>query len=302
MADALLVVSFGGPEGQDDVIPVLQNVLRGSHVPPERVEEVAEHYRRFGGVSPINGQVRALIAALREELAGNHIDLPVYWGNRNWHPFLTDTIQQMAVDGRRRATAFITSPYASYSGRHQYLDDIEAARAKVGERAPVVEALPVFYNHPGFVEANADNLRTALAVAGGRAPVAFTAHSIPTAMEESAEFVAQVTETARLVARQAGTSDWCLVYQSRSGPPAQAWLEPDIGDHLQALAQEGVKRVVVAPIGFISDHMEVIYDLDVQAREMAEGLGLTFVRAATVGTAPAFVRMIRQLIETAQDD
>jgi len=300
VADALLVVSFGGPEGQDDVIPFLQNVLRGRQVPAERVEEVASHYRRFGGVSPINSQVRALIAALRDELAASHIDLPVYWGNRNWHPFLSDTIQQMAVDGRQRALAFITSPY-SYSGRRQYLDDVEAARVKVGDRAPVVEELPVFYNHPGFVEANADNLRAALAAAGDGAAVAFTAHSIPTAMEESAEYVAQVTETARLVARQAGLANWCLVYQSRSGPPTQPWLEPDIGEHLQALAHNGVAKVVVAPIGFISDHMEVIYDLDVQAREMAEGLGLTFVRAATVGTAPAFVRMIRQLIETAQD-
>ena len=300
MADALLVVSFGGPEGQDDVIPFLQNVLRGRQVPAERVEEVASHYRRFGGVSPINSQVRALIAALQDELAASHIDLPVYWGNRNWHPFLSDTIQQMAVDGRQRALAFITSPY-SYSGRRQYLDDVEAARVKVGDRAPVVEELPVFYNHPGFVEANADNLRAALAAAGDGAAVAFTAHSIPTAMEESAEYVAQVTETARLVARQAGLANWCLVYQSRSGPPTQPWLEPDIGEHLQALAHNGVAKVVVAPIGFISDHMEVIYDLDVQAREMAEGLGLTFVRAATVGTAPAFVRMIRQLIETAQD-
>jgi len=300
VADALLVVSFGGPEGQDDVIPFLANVLRGRHVPPERVEEVASHYRRFGGVSPINSQVRALIAALQDELAASHIDLPVYWGNRNWHPFLSDTIQQMAVDGRQRALAFITSPY-SYSGRRQYLDDVEAARVKVGDRAPVVEELPVFYNHPGFVEANADNLRAALAAAGAGAAVAFTAHSIPTAMEESAEYVAQVTETARLVARQAGLANWCLVYQSRSGPPTQPWLEPDIGEHLQALAHNGVAKVVVAPIGFISDHMEVIYDLDVQAREMAEGLGLTFVRAATVGTAPAFVRMIRQLIETAQD-
>jgi len=288
VADALLVVSFGGPEGQDDVIPFLQNVLRGRQVPAERVEEVASHYRRFGGVSPINSQVRALIAALRDELAASHIDLPVYWGNRNWHPFLSDTIQQMAVDGRQRALAFITSPY-SYSGRRQYLDDVEAARVKVGDRAPVVEELPVFYNHPGFVEANADNLRAALAAAGAGAAVA------------SAEYVAQVTETARLVARQAGLANWCLVYQSRSGPPTQPWLEPDIGEHLQALAHNGVAKVVVAPIGFISDHMEVIYDLDVQAREMAEGLGLTFVRAATVGTAPAFVRMIRQLIETAQD-
>jgi ferrochelatase len=301
VVDALLVVSFGGPEGQDDVIPFLHNVLRGRHVPPERLEQVASHYRRFGGVSPINSQVRSLITALRQELAVSRMDLPIYWGNRNWQPFLSDAIQQMANDGRQRAIAFITSPYASYSGRRQYLDDIEAARAKVGEQAPVVDELPVFYNHPGFIGANADNLRAAVATAGGDAAVAFTAHSIPSASEDCAEYVAQVSETARLVARQAGASDWHLVYQSRSGPPNQAWLGPDIVEHLQALAREGVKRVVVAPIGFISDHMEVIYDLDVQARDMAETLGLTFVRAATVGTAPPFVTMIRQLIETAQD-
>jgi ferrochelatase len=264
------------------------------------VEQVATHYRRFGGVSPINSQVRALITALREELTVSDMDLPIYWGNRNWQPFLPDAIQQMVNDSRRRAIAFLTSPYASDSGRRQYLEDVEAARAKVGHQAPVVEPLPVFYNHPGFIRPNADNLRAALAAAGGDAAVAFTAHSIPTASQDCAEYVAQVTETARLVAREAGASDWRLVYQSRSGPPNQAWLEPDIGEHLQALAGDGVKRVVVAPIGFISDHMEVIYDLDVQARDVAEGLGLTFVRAATVGTAPAFVTMIRQLIETAQ--
>jgi ferrochelatase len=297
VADALLVVSFGGPEGQDDVIPFLQNVLRGSHVPPERVEEVASHYRRFGGVSPINSQVRALITALREELAGSHTDLPIYWGNRNWHPFLSDTIEQMAFDGRHRAIAFITSPYASYSGRGQYLEDIAAARAQVSGRAPVIEELPVFYNHPGFVGPNTDNLRAALEAAGRDARVAFTGHSIPTAMAGSAEYVAQLTETARLVAEGAGATSWRLVYQSRSGPPKQPWLKPDIGEHLGALAREGAGRVVVAPIGFISDHMEVVYDLDIEAREIAERLGLSFFRARTVGTAPAFVTMIRQLVE-----
>jgi ferrochelatase len=297
VADALLVVSFGGPEGQDDVIPFLQNVLRGHNVPPERLDQVATHYRRFGGISPINSQVRTLITALGEELASRDIDVPIYWGNRNWHPFLSDTIEQMTVDGRQRAIAFITSPYASYSGRRQYLDDLAAARAKVGGRAPVVEELPVFYNHPGFIGPNADNLRAALKAAGGDAPVAFTAHSIPTTMEGRAEYVAQLTETARLVAEGAGATSWRLVYQSRSGPPTQAWLEPDIGEHLRVLAREGVKRIVVAPIGFISDHMEVVYDLDIEARRTAEGLGLSFFRAGTVGTAPAFVTMIRELVE-----
>jgi ferrochelatase len=297
VADALLVVSFGGPEGQDDVIPFLRNVVRGRNVSPERLEQVATHYRRFGGVSPLNSQIRALITAVRDELANSHIDLPVYWGNRNWHPFLADTIEQMAFDGRQQAIAFITSPYASGSGRGRYLEDIAGARAKVGGRAPVIEELPVFYNHPGFVGPNTDNLRVALEGAGHDAPVAFTAHSVPATTADSAEYVAQLNETARLVAEGAGASAWRLVYQSRSGPPTQSWLEPDIGEHLRALAREGARRVVVAPIGFISDHMEVVYDLDVEARGIAEQLGLSFFRTRTVGTAPAFVAMIRQLVE-----
>ena len=301
MADALLIVSFGGPEGQDEVIPFLQNVVRGRNVPPGRLEEVATHYCHFGGVSPINGQIRALINAVTSELAASRVDLAVYWGNRNWHPFLADTIQQMADEGRRRALAFITSPYASYSGRRQYLEDIAAARATVGARAPQVDELPVFYNHPGFIGPNADNLRTALAEAGSDAAVAFTAHSIPTAMPSSSEYVPQLMETARLVAERAAAPDWRLVYQSRSGPPGEPWLEPDIGDHLRALAGAGIERVVVAPIGFISDHMEVLYDLDVEARATAEGLGLTFIRAPTVGTDPRFVAMIRQLVQEKLD-
>ncbi len=298
--DALLVVSFGGPEGQDEVIPFLDNVLRGRNVPPERLEQVATHYRRFGGVSPINGQNRALITAVESELQASHLDLPIYWGNRNWHPLLADTIGRMADDGVRRALAFVTSAYGSFSGCHQYLDDLAQARSAVGPQAPVIDKLRLFYNHPGFVGPNADALRHALERVGGNAHVAFTAHSIPLAMASGSPYVHQLNQTARLVAEQAVGGEglpWQLVYQSRSGPPGQPWLEPDIGDHLRALDQAGIDTVVIAPIGFISDHMEVVYDLDVEAKALADRLGIRLVRAATVGTAPAFVTMIRQLVE-----
>ncbi|MCA1614049.1 MAG: ferrochelatase, partial [Acidobacteria bacterium] len=268
--DALLVVSFGGPEGMGEVIPFLENVLRGRNVPRERLEAVAHHYELFGGVSPINGQNRRLIAALRAELDARGPALPVYWGNRNWHPFLADALRQMRDDGVTRALAFVTSAYSSYSGCRQYREDIERARAEVGGDAPAVDKLRVFYNHPGFVSPNAESLRAALAQlpadrrAGAR--VAFTAHSIPLSMASGCDYHAQLEETCRLVARAAGVTDWRLVFQSRSGPPAQPWLEPDICDHLRALRAEGVRDVVVHPVGFISDHMEVIYDLDTEAR------------------------------------
>ena len=302
--DALLVVSFGGPEGPDDVVPFLENVLRGRPVPRQRLEEVAGHYQRFGGVSPVNGHNRDLIAAVQAELDRHGPALGVYWGNRNWHPFLAETIGRMRDDGVNRALAFVTSAYASYSGCHQYLDDIAQARAEVGPGAPVIDKLRVFYNHPGFVEPNAEHLRVALEQAGDRAVVAFTAHSIPVSMAATCDYVAQLTETARLVAERAdpgGGLPWQLVFQSRSGPPGQPWLEPDIVDHLRAVATAGAGTVVVAPIGFISDHMEVVYDLDTEASRVAGEIGLRFIRAATVGADPAFVTMIRQLINERVD-
>lgn len=298
--DALLFVSFGGPEGMDEVLPFLENVLRGRNVPPERMREVAHHYELFGGVSPINGQNRQLIAALEQELAENGPRLPIYWGNRNWRPMLADTIRQMKDDGIRRSLAFVTSAYSSYSGCRQYREDIERARATVGEGAPVIEKLRVFYNHPGFIEPNVENLRAALEQipvarrAGAR--VAFTAHSIPDAMATNCDYEVQLLETCRLIAGGAGHENWRLVFQSRSGPPTQPWLAPDICDHLRALKAEGARDVVIAPVGFISDHMEVLYDLDTEARQVADELGLTMVRAATVGAHPVFVRMIRELI------
>jgi ferrochelatase len=303
--DAIVLVSFGGPEGMDEVLPFLDNVLRGRNVPAERKREVAHHYERFGGVSPINAQNRALIAALRAELEAHGRSLPVYWGNRNWHPLLADTLRTMAADGVRRALAFVTSAYSSYSGCRQYLEDLARARAEVGPAAPALDKLRVFYNHPGFVEASADRVSAALDAlptpGRERAHLAFTAHSIPAAMARACDYEVQLRETCRLVAERVPHAGWALVYQSRSGPPGQPWLEPDIGDHLEALARDGVRAVVVAPIGFVSDHMEVVFDLDTEAREHAARLGLDFVRAGTVGTHPAFVRMIRELIEERLD-
>lgn len=303
--DAVLLLSFGGPEGPDEVMPFLENVLRGRNVPRERMDEVAQHYHLFGGVSPINGQNRALLGALRAELDAHGIALPLFWGNRNWHPLLPDTLRAMAAQGVRRALAFATSAYGSYSGCRQYRDDIDAARATLGAAAPRIDKLRLFFNHPGFVEANAERLREALArLELARRPLAavtFTAHSIPVAMAAASPYEAQVRETCALVASAVGIAKWRLVFQSRSGPPSQPWLEPDLGDHLRALAREGVRDVVLAPVGFICDHMEVIYDLDTQAQELARELGLVLVRAGTAGTHPAFVGMIRELVQERLD-
>jgi ferrochelatase len=305
--DALLVVSFGGPEGTDDVVPFLDNVLRGRNVPRARLLSVAHHYELFNGVSPINEQNRRLIDALRAELDAHHIKLPIYWGNRNWHPFLADALRQMRDDGITRALAFVTSAYNSYSGCRQYRENIEAARTEVGDDAPRVEKLRAFYNHPGFVEPNVENLKVALREIPeerrAAARVAFTAHSIPSSMAAGCDYEAQLVETCRLVAAGAGAESWRLVFQSRSGSPMQPWLEPDICDHLRALKDESATDVVVHPVGFISDHLEVLYDLDTEARAVAAEIGINVIRAATVGTHPAFVSMIRELIlERANDN
>ena len=298
--DALLVVSFGGPEGAEDVMPFLANVLRGRNVPESRMREVAHHYELFGGVSPINEQNRRLIRALERELEESGPRLPVYWGNRNWHPLLADTLRRMRDDGIKNALAFVTSAYSSYSGCRQYREDIERAREAVGGGAPRVEKLRAFFNHPGFVGPNVENLRAALeeipAERRAGAHVAFTAHSIPFEMAAGCDYASQLLETCRLVAEGAGRERWRLVFQSRSGPPTQPWLGPDICDHLRELKEGGARDVVVAPVGFISDHMEVLYDLDTEARTLAGALGLDMIRAATVGTHPDFVRMIRELI------
>jgi ferrochelatase len=298
--DAILLVSFGGPDGPDDVMPFLENVLRGRNVPRERMLEVAEHYYHFGGKSPINEQNLALLTALRGELDRRGPHLPVYWGNRNWHPLLTDTLREMADAGVKRAVAFVTSAFSSYSGCRQYRENIAAACGPLGDRAPQVDKIRVFFNHPGFVGPMAANVRAALghfpSDDRARVPVLFTAHSIPMSMADTCRYVPQLQESCRLVAAEAGVTDWKLVYQSRSGPPTQPWLDPDICDAIRALHAEGGRRLVIAPIGFISDHMEVLYDLDTEAADLCRELGIHMVRAATVGTAPDFVAMVRDLI------
>lgn len=298
--DAILLISFGGPEALDEVMPFLENVLRGRNVPRERMIDVAHHYELFGGVSPINGQNRALIAALHAELDRSGIDLPIYWGNRNWYPLLTDTLRQMKDDGIQHALAIFTSAYSSYSGCRQYQENIQQAQAEVGAGAPQVSILRKFYNHPGFIEANVDHLRAALAQIPAErrsnVPIVFTAHSIPAGMARNSDYEAQLHDTCQLVAEGAGIADWKLVYQSRSGAPGQPWLEPDVLDVLRGLHAQGETDVVVAPVGFISDHMEVLYDLDTEASQLCAELGLNMVRAATAGVHPAFIGMLRDLI------
>jgi ferrochelatase len=288
-------------------MPFLENVLRGKNVPRERMLEVAGHYYHFGGKSPINEQNRQLIAALEAELAHDGPRLPIYWGNRNWHPLLTDTLRQMKSDGVRRALAFVTSAYSSYSSCRQYREDIARAQEAAGEGAPVVDKIRVFYNHPGFVESIADRVQQALAKIPQErrqgSHLIYTAHSIPLAMAQGCDYEKQLQETGRLVAEALGRRQWHLAYQSRSGPVSQPWLEPDILDCLRELkTRQGTSDLVIAPIGFVSDHMEVVFDLDIQALELCVELGLHMVRAETVGTHPRFIRMIRELICERMDD
>ncbi|WP_328961317.1 ferrochelatase [Streptomyces virginiae] len=319
--DALLLLSFGGPEGPDDVVPFLENVTRGRGIPRERLKEVGQHYFGFGGVSPINGQNRELLDALRKDFAGHGLDLPVYWGNRNWAPYLTDVMREMAADGRRRIAVLATSAYASYSGCRQYrenLADALATLAEEGVELPRVDKLRHYFNHPGFVEPMIDGVVASLAelpeeVRSG-AHLAFTTHSIPTAAAdtsgpvpdhtgdgEGGAYVKQHLDVAKViadeVAARTGTAhSWELVYQSRSGAPHIPWLEPDVCDHLEALHAAGAPAVVMVPIGFVSDHMEVLYDLDTEATAKAAELGLPVRRSATVGADPRFAGAVRELV------
>jgi len=288
--DALLIVSFGGPEKREDVIPFLENVLRGRNVPRERMLEVAEHYYHFDGRSPINDQNRALMGALRCV-----VKIPVYWGNRNWHPMLADTMRQMSDDGVKRAVAFVTSAFGSYSGCRQYIEDIERARALVaaeGRDAATIHKIRPFSEHPKFIEAMTDRVRTALKELP-RGQLVFTAHSVPVSMAESSPYVRELSRACAAVAQAVGRDTWKLAYQSRSGPPTQPWLEPDIMAYLREIRSD----VVIVPIGFLSDHMEVLYDLDTEARALCEELGVKMVRAGTVGTHPAMIEMIAEMVE-----
>lgn len=301
--DALLVLSFGGPEGPAEVRPFLENVTRGRGIPPERLDAVEEHYQHFGGVSPINARNRELIAAIRERT-----DLPVYFGNRNWHPMVEDTVAEMARDGVHRALVFATSAYGGYSACRQYHEDIARARKAVGDSAPELTKLRHFFDHPAFVAANADAVRAAGLPAGAR--LVFTAHSVPSSADATAgppgegghRYSRQVTEAARLVAAELGVDEHDVVWQSRSGPPRVPWLEPDVLDHIDALHAAGVPAVTLAPVGFVSDHVEVIWDLDTEAREKAVGLGMGFARAATAGPDPRFADMVVELIAEHTDD
>jgi ferrochelatase len=308
--DAFLLVSFGGPEGPDDVMPFLENVTRGRGVPRDRLAEVAHHYDLFGGVSPINQQCRDLLTAIGKDFEAAGVDLPLYWGNRNWYPYLADTVAQMAADGVRHAIAFVTSAYGSYSGCRQYLDDIEAARAQAGPGAPRIDKIRHFFNHPGFISSVTQAARAAIgqlpAGVADDAWLVFTAHSVPDAMAAASGpagglYPAQLAEAARLVAGELARAEgrerqWRLAYQSRSGPPSVPWLGPDIGDQLTELSSRAA-AVVVIPVGFVSDHMEVVFDLDIEAAGVARRLGLPMARAAPPGTDPRFVSMITELVK-----
>jgi protoporphyrin/coproporphyrin ferrochelatase len=299
--DAILVVSFGGPESKEEVMPFLENVLRGRNIPRERMLIVAEHYYHFEGRSPINQQTRELIAAVKAEMDRNGLKLPVYWGNRNWHPLLPETMEKMKQDGIRRAVAFVTSAFSSYSGCRQYREDIARARREVGPGAPEIDKLRAFFNHPGFIEATIERVRDALdsvpAHARENVRIVYTAHSIPESMANTSDYVKQLEEVRRLVSGALGHANDVLVYQSRSGGPGQPWLGPDILEYLRSVkAENKVSAVVLAPISFISDHMEVLYDLDVEAHALCDTLALPMTRAKTVGIHPQFIAMIGELI------
>ncbi|MBJ8345410.1 ferrochelatase [Antrihabitans sp. YC2-6] len=306
--DALLLLSFGGPEQRADVMPFLENVTRGRGVPRERLLAVAEHYYHFDGVSPINALNRGIIADVEAVLARAGIGLPVYFGNRNWHPLVADTVGRMRDDGIRNALVFPTSAWAGYSGCLQYHEDIRQARSAVGPDAPTLVKLRQYYDHPLLIEA----VGQAISAAAGTLPperrggarLVFTAHSIPVRADNEAGppeaggklYSRQVYDAARLCAAAAGFDDFDLVWQSRSGPPQVPWLEPDICDHLEALSAKGFDAVIVSPVGFVSDHLEVVWDLDNEATEKAAELGMAFARAATPGSDPRFAAMIVDLV------
>ncbi|MFD1720449.1 ferrochelatase [Amnibacterium endophyticum] len=316
--DAILLASFGGPEGQDDVIPFLRNVTRGRGIPDERLEEVAHHYRHFGGISPINGQNRMLKAALETELAARGVDLPVYWGNRNWGPFLADALREAADDGRRQLIAIATSAYSSYSSCRQYREDFARELAETGlADTLVIDKVRQYFDHPGFVAPFTDGVAEGLAELERRIPgidlerqakVLFCTHSIPTGdaeksgpaargFGEGGAYAAQHEAVAEVVMARAGRDvPWALVYQSRSGPPSQPWLEPDVNDALRELPEQGVCGVLLVPLGFVSDHMEVKWDLDTEAMETADEIGIVAVRTPTPGVDPQYVSGLVDLV------
>ncbi|MGD1282431.1 ferrochelatase [Mycobacterium seoulense] len=293
--DAVLLLSFGGPEGPEQVRPFLENVTRGRNVPPERLDDVAQHYLHFGGVSPINGINRALIAELETVQ-----DLPVYFGNRNWDPYVEDAVKTMRDNGVRRAAVFTTSAWSGYSSCTQYTEDIARARRAAGPDAPELVKLRPYFDHPLFVEMFAGSVAAAVASVPAGARLVFTAHSVPVAADQRLGprlYSRQVAYATRLVADAAGCPDYDLAWQSRSGPPQVPWLEPSVDDQLTSLAAAGTEAVIVCPIGFVADHIEVVWDLDEELRSQAEAAGLTFARAATPNADRRFALLAADLID-----
>ncbi|MGH9519280.1 MAG: ferrochelatase [Terriglobales bacterium] len=291
----MLIVSFGGPQGREDVLPFLEHVVQGRNVPPARLLEVAEHYYHFGGRSPIVDQTRSLADAVRAELQCHGPRLPVYQGNRNWHPFIEDTVRTMATDGVKRTLAFVTSAFGSYSSCRQYLEDIARARAAIGGTAPEIAKMRLFYNHPLFLELWTERLRAARLEAP-KADVLFTAHSIPMAMAAASPYAGQLHEAAAAVAAAAGAERWSLAFQSRSGSPQQPWLEPAVEAELERLQASGAAGVILVPLGFLTAHMEVAYDLGVEARDLCRRLGLPMMLVPPIGDHPRFAGLVRELI------
>ncbi len=299
--DAFLLLSFGAPEGPGEVMPFLENVTRGKNVPRQQILQVARRYERFDGISPANAQLRALITAVLGQFNARGLQVSVYWGNRNWHPMLQDTLRQMADDGIRHALAMVTSPFESAASYGQYLEEIQLAAKAAGDNAPEIDVLPVFFDQPGFVEATADRVTSALEkiTAENRqaARVVYCAHSLPTAMADESPYRQQFEQSCRLVSQRVGLDRWDMAYQSRSGPPSQTWLEPDICRHIEQLAESGkLADLVIVPIGFVYEHLETVFDLDEEAGELCRQSGINMVRAATVGCHPRFVEMIGQLV------
>jgi ferrochelatase len=302
--DAIVVVSFGGPEGLEEVMPFLDNVLRGKGVPEERKKEVAHHYELFGGVSPINAQNRDLVERVQANLIEKGIDLPVLLANRNTPPYIPDVLKICQEKGYRKLLTYVTSGFSCYSGCRQYRENLMSAQAEIGEDAPSFDKIRTFFNHPLFIDVVSDKVKEALQLTpqDQETRVIFTAHSIPMGMAETSPYVEQLSEAARLIGERLSLPTWDLVYQSRSGPPHIPWLDPDICDHLDALKEEGVSSVVVSPLGFVSDHMEVLYDLDLEARDHAAEIGLHYVRASTPGNDPRMIEMIVELIRERLED
>lgn len=298
--DALLVVSFGGPEGPDDVEPFLDNVLRGLPIKPESRRHIVERYQSFGGVSPINRQVREFIAALKGELDARGPALPIYWGNRNWHPLLPDTLKQMSTDGVESALVYVTSIFGSYSGCRRYREDLYMA-AQTLDRPLTIDKLRLGFNHPGFIEAATARVAASLSriepTARLETPILFTAHSLPASMANHAPYERQLADVCTVISERLSHPRWQLVYQSNNASYGrEAWLGPDIAEALEDVAAGGARHVVVVPIGFVCDHLEVVIDLDIEAAAVAARLGLDMIRAKTVGSHPAYIGMVRDLI------